>query len=107
MRRMMREAIATKCTPVVGQEPRLVAVIGTPNGAAVEDEPAVIVTRADHLPRVPRKRRSIERNKHELGSAHAISSVASSNPSHDPACQEAIWTMGNALTSLRHAATSR
>ena len=54
-------------SPEVGQEPGLVAVVSAANGAAEEHESAVILTRAEYLPRMPGQRRSIERDQHEFG----------------------------------------
>ena len=40
-------------------------VVGAANGAAEEHESAVVLTATEHLPRMPGKRRPIERNQHQ------------------------------------------
>ena len=46
--------------PEPSEQARLLTVIGAVNGAAKENEPAVIMAAAEQLPGMPRKRRSIE-----------------------------------------------
>jgi hypothetical protein len=50
----------TLISPKAGQQPCLVTVIGTANGASEEHESAVTLTSAQHLACVPRKRRPIK-----------------------------------------------
>ena len=52
-------------SPKVCQQPRLLAVVGGPNGAAEQDRSAVPLDRAEHLPCMPRKRRPVESDEHQ------------------------------------------
>src|SRR5437868_6995911 len=58
---------ATFTETEVGHQARLVAVVGTPNRAAEQDEAAVTFPRAQDLARVPRERCAVERDEHQTG----------------------------------------
>ena len=51
--------------PELCKQPRLLAVVGSPNGAAEQYEPAVTFARAEHLPCMPRKRRPVKSHEHQ------------------------------------------
>ena len=66
------------------------------------------LTGAEHVSGMPRQRRTIERDKHERwNSAQESSKAGSSNPSQEPSCHVAMWTMENRGTRRRDAETSR
>src|SRR5205809_7737735 len=58
---------ATFIEPELGQQARLLAGVGTPNGAAEQHEAAVTFSRAKHLTCMPWKGCSIERDEHQTG----------------------------------------
>jgi len=45
----------------------LITVGGAANGAAEEHQPAVILTGAEDLSRMPRERRAVKRDEHQSG----------------------------------------
>ena len=53
--------------PEFRQQPRLLAVVRRPNRAAEQHKTAVTVTRAKHLPCVPRQRCPVKRHEHQTG----------------------------------------
>ncbi len=56
-------------SPELRQEPTLLAIVRGANGAAEQDESAVALTGAEHLPCMPRERPTVERNEHQTGLA--------------------------------------
>jgi hypothetical protein len=54
-------------SPEVSQQPRLLAIVRGTNAATEQDETAVILAGAEHLPCMPRKRRPVERHEHQSG----------------------------------------
>jgi hypothetical protein len=68
--------------PEAGEKSSLVAVVGAANGTAEEYEPAVILASAEHLARVPRKRRAVKRNEYEphLGARNQQGRIVEAQP---------------------------
>lgn len=77
-------------TPERREQPALVAIVSTANGAAEQHEPTMTLAGAEHVARVPRKRCSVTPTSTSPCSAHATSSVESSSPCHEPSCQFAM-----------------
>lgn len=51
--------------PELCQQSRLVTVVGAADGTAEEHQSAVVMTGTEHLPRMPGKRRPVERDQHQ------------------------------------------
>jgi hypothetical protein len=68
--------------PELCQQSRLVTVVGAANGAAEEHESAVVLTRTEHLARMPGKRRPVERDQHQscLSARHQQRGVIEAKP---------------------------
>ena len=58
---------ATLIGPELGQQSRLIAVVGTSTRAAEQDEASVTFSRAEYLTGMPRKRCPIECHEHQTG----------------------------------------
>jgi len=73
---------ATFTEPEVGHQTRLLAVVGTPHGAAEQHHAAVIFPRAQHLACVPRKRCAVEGDEHQtgLGARHQQRRIIQAKP---------------------------
>jgi len=57
----------TLISPELCQQSRLVTVVGAANGTAEEHQSAVVLAGTEHLPRMPGKRRPVERDQHQSG----------------------------------------
>ncbi len=57
----------TLLTPEIFQKPSLLAVVGGANPATKQDESTVTLARAEHLPCMPRKRRSVKGHEYQTG----------------------------------------
>jgi hypothetical protein len=55
----------TFVAPETGEKPRLVAIVGATNCATEEHQATMTLAGAEHLPRVPWKRRSVEGNQYQ------------------------------------------
>ena len=51
--------------PELRQKPRLLSVVGGADRAAEQYESAVTLARTDHLPRMPRERRTVKRDEYQ------------------------------------------
>ena len=63
-------------SPEVRQSPSLIAICGAANGAAEEHQPAVILTGADDLSRMPRKGRAVKGDEHQSSDVETPISAA-------------------------------
>ena len=72
----------TLISPELCQQSRLLTAVGAANGAAEEHESAVVLTGTEHLPRMPGKRRPVERNQHQscLSARHQECGVIEAEP---------------------------
>ena len=72
----------TLISPEVCQQSCLMTVVNTANGATEEHESAVVLTGTKHLPRMPRKGRTVERDQHQscLSARHQQCGVVETKP---------------------------
>ena len=69
-------------SPELGQQPRLLAVAGAPNGPAKQNESAMTLAQAKHLPRMPWERGPVEGNDHQadLRTGHQQRGIVEAQP---------------------------